>query len=184
MMHTLYKSLFVTALAAMTAYAESAKPVPAPAAPSKQAANTPKPARIAPPAPGQQHAAKGVAAPAVQRLASLTPEERKKALQKLPVERRKILEERLRQYDKLTAAQKDKIHGLSPQQQAHLRRLYARFNNFPPERQGVLRAETQRMQGMPDAERRARMNSDEFRNRYNQREQALLSELAKASPSN
>jgi hypothetical protein len=114
----------------------------------------------------------------------MTPEERKKALQKLPPERRKILEDRLRQYDKLSPSQKDKLHAMSPEQQVRLRRLYQRFNNFPPERQGALRTETQKMQSMTDAERRARMNSDEFRNRYNQREQALLAELAKASPQN
>ena len=173
MKHKLYNSVVFAVLAVMTAYADSAKPQSA----------TPKPGRMAGPAK-QGPAGKGLGAPAVQRLANMTPEERKKALQKLPPERRKQLEARLRVYGKLTPAQKGKIHGLSPEQQAHLRKLYQRFNNFPPERQGELRAETQKMQNMSDAERRAHMNSDEFRNRYNQREQSLLSELAKASPSN
>ena len=135
--------------------------------------------------------AKGIAKPAVERLVNLNPEERRKALQKLPPERRKQLEERLHQYDLLTPAQKARLYGqyqnfsgLSPEQQAHLRKLFQRFNNFPPERQGALRAEVQKMQTLPASDRRARMNSDEFRNLYNQREQALLAELAKAVPSN
>ena len=181
MKHKLYIPALFTVLAAMGAYADSAKPLTANQKTSPQPA--PKAARATPSEkPGL--AAKGLGAPAVQRLANMTPEGRKKALQKLPPERRKMLEDRLHAYDKLTAAQKDKIHALSPEQQVHLRRLYQRFNNFPPERQGALRAETQKMQVMSSAERRARMNSDEFRNRYNQREQALLAELAKASPSN
>ena len=114
---------------------------------------------------------------------SMNLEERKKALQKLPLERRKKLESRLREYDRLTPAQKAKLQ-LSVEQQAHLRRLYQRFNNFPLERQDALRTEVQKMQALSAPDRRARMNSDEFRNRYNQREQALLAELAKAVPSN
>ena len=82
--------------------------------------------------------AKGLGAPAVERLMSMNPEERKKALQKLPLERRKKLESRLREYDRLTPAQKAKLQ-LSVEQQAHLRKLYQRFNNFPLERQDALR---------------------------------------------
>jgi hypothetical protein len=136
-------------------------------------------------------AAKGLGAPVVERLVNMDPEQRRKALQKLPPERRKQMEERLREYNGLTPEQRSKLQfqyrtfkGLSPEQQAHLRRLYQRFNNFPSERQGSLREEVQKMQTLSDAERRARMNSDEFRNRYNQREQALLAELAKVVPSN
>jgi uncharacterized coiled-coil protein SlyX len=176
MKYRVYIPIVYLALSMAVGFADG-KGKPAPS--NKQAA--PKPPRIAP-SPGA--AASGVGVPAVQRLMSLTPDERKKALLKLPPERRKQLEERLRQYEKLSAAQKDKIHALSPEQQAHLRRLYQRFNNFPPERQEALRSEVQKMQGLTDVDRRARMNSDEFRNRYNQREQSLLGELAKAVPSN
>lgn len=147
--------------------------------PKKQQA-APKPPKI----PGAGPGANGLGAPVVQRLMNMTPDERKKALLKLPPERRKQVEERLRQYEKLSVEQKGKIHGLSPEQQAHLRRLYQRFNNFPPERQGALRTEVQKMQSLSESDRRARMNSDEFRNRYNQREQSLLGEVAKAVPSN
>ncbi len=179
MTYRVYIPIVCVALAAMPGFADGpAKPKPAPATKNQSAPVAP---RIQAPRPA---AANGIGAPAVQRLMAMTPEDRKKALQKLPPERRKQLEERLRQYERLSATQKDKIHGLSPEQQAHLRRLYQRFNNFPAERQGALRTEVQKMQGLSDPERRARMNSDEFRNRYNQREQALLGELAKAVPSN
>ena len=122
---------------------------------------------------------------------NMNPEQRKKALQKLPPERRQHLEARLLEYDRLTPAQKVKLQGqyqsfrgLPVDQQARLRKLYQRFNNFPLERQDALRTEVQNMQALSAPERRARMNSDEFRNLYNQREQALLAELAKAVPSN
>ena len=176
MKYKISNSVLCVVLAAMTAYGDSqTRPAKVP--------------RIG--AAGGGQATKGLGAPAVERLVKMNPEERKKALQKLPPERRKQLEERLRQYDRLTPEQKAKLYGqyqnfsgLSAEQQAHLRKLFQRFNNFPPERQGALRAEVQKMQALPDADRRARMNSDEFRNRYNQREQALLAELAKAVPSN
>jgi Protein of unknown function (DUF3106) len=176
MKYKISNSVLCVILAAMAAYAES----------PPRAAKAP---RIGAAGPGP--AAKSLGAPAVDRLVNMTPVERKKALQNLPPDRRKQLEERLRQYDRLTPAQKAKLYGqyqnfsgLSAEQQAHLRRLFQRFNNFPPERQGALRAEVQKMQILPATDRRARMNSDEFRNRYNQREQALLAELAKAVPSN
>jgi len=178
-------SALLAVLAAIPAYAES---LPPPTAKQKNvpAAKAPRVGAVV-----KGPVAKSIGTPAVERLVNLSPEERKKALQKLPPDRRKQLEERLREYDRLTPAQKAKLHGqyqsfsgLSVEQQARLRRLYQRFNNFPPDRQGALRTEVQKMQTLSDSERRSRMNSDEFRNRYNQREQALLAELAKAVPSN
>ena len=172
------------ALAATAAYAESP-----PRPPAKQKTPSVKAPRVGGAAAGAN--AKGLGAPVVERLMNMNTEERKKALQKLPAERRKQLESRLLEYDRLTPAQKAKLQGqyqsfsgLTAEQQAHLRRVYQRFNNFPLERQEALRAEVQKMQTLSATDRRARMNSDEFRNRYNQREQALLAELAKAVPSN
>ncbi len=174
--------ILFTVLAAMPAFAESLpanrKAQPAAKAPRVGAVQTRPLATV----PG---------APIVERLVSMNPDQRKKVLQKLPPERRKQLESRLHDYDRLTPAQKANLQlqyqsfkGLSAEQQAHLRRLYQRFNNFPSERQDALRVEVQKMKAISAADRRARMNSDEFRNRYNQREQALLAELAKAVPSN
>ena len=185
MKHKIFNSVLFAGLAAMTVYA--AESVPRPAKTNQTgAAIVP---RIGPVGNGQ--AGKGLASPAVERLANMSPEQRKKALQKLPPDRRKKLEERLNQYDRLTPSQKAKLYGqyenfkeLPAEHQAHLRRLFQRFNNFPPERQDALRAEVQKMQTLSDPDRRARMNSDEFRNRYDQRERALLAELAKTVPSN
>lgn len=183
MKYKLFIPALCVALLAMAAFAESLPPA-APRQKNAAAANVPRAAAAG-------SVAKGFGSPAVERLVNLSPEDRKRALRKLPAERRKQLAARLREYDRLTPAQKAKLHGqyqsfsgLSVEQQAHLRRLYQRFNNFPPERQGALRTEVQKMQSLSATERRARMNSDEFRNRYNQREQVLLAELAKAVPSN
>ena len=185
MNYKIFNLVICAVLAAMAAYATES--VPRPAKPKQ--AGAAKAPRIGPDGNGQ--AGKGLAAPVVERLANMSPDQRKKALQKLPPDRRKKLEERLNQYDRLTPAQKARLSGqyenfkeLPLEHQAHLRRLFQRFNNFPPERQDALRAEVQKMQTLSGPDRRARMNSDEFRNRYDQREQALLAELAKAVPSN
>jgi len=111
----------------------------------------------------------------------MTPEERQNALSKLPPERRKKIEEQLNEYKNLTPEQRRDLRSryagfnqLSPEKQNQARRLYQRFNNLPPDRQAPVRSEFENLRSMPEAERNARLNSDEFRNKYNANEQTLL----------
>lgn len=117
----------------------------------------------------------------VDKWSRMTPEERQKALAKLPPDHRKKIEEQLNEYKNLTPDQQRDLRSryagfnqLSPEKQNQARRLYQRFGNLPPDRQGPVRTEFENLRSMPEAERNARLNSDEFRNKYNANEQGLL----------
>ena len=70
------------------------------------------------------------------------------------------------------------FNQLPPEKQNQARRLFRQFGELPQQRQGPLRQEFESLRAMPDAERRARMNSDEFLNKYDSHEQKLLGDLS------
>jgi Protein of unknown function (DUF3106) len=122
----------------------------------------------------------------VDRFNRMPPEERQKALEKLPPERRKRLEEQLDQYNHLTPEQRRQERlryqafnqQFPPDKQNQARRLFRQFGELPAERQGPLRKEFESLRALPDAERRARINSDEFRSKYDSHEQRILRDLS------
>ncbi|MCU1275819.1 MAG: hypothetical protein JWO48_3250 [Bryobacterales bacterium] len=121
----------------------------------------------------------------VDRFNRMSPEQRQQALEKLPPERRKKIEDQLNQYNSLTPEQRRQLRSryqafnqFPPEKQNQARRLFRQFGELPPARQGPIRQEFENLRTMPDAERRARMNSDEFRNKYDSHEQKFLSDLS------
>jgi len=117
----------------------------------------------------------------VDKWSRMSPEERQKALAGLPPERRKKVEEQLDGYKNLSPAEKRDLRSryawfdqLPPAKQNQVRRVYQGFNNLPQERRATVRSEFENLRSMPEAERNARLNSDEFRSKYNANEQNLL----------
>src|SRR5262245_26492977 len=115
----------------------------------------------------------------------MTPDERQKALEKLPPERRQKIEQQLNRYNNLSPEERRQLRNryqmfnqLPPEKQNQARRLFRLFGELPQERQGMVRGEFETLRAMPEADRRARMNSDEFRNKYNSREQKILGDLS------
>jgi hypothetical protein len=111
----------------------------------------------------------------------MSPEERQKALAKLPPERRKKIEEQLNQYKNLTPSEKRDLRSryqgfnqLSPEKQSQARRVYQQFGKLPADRQGTVRSEFENLRSMPEAERTSRLNSEDFRSKYNNNEQGIL----------
>jgi len=49
---------------------------------------------------------------------------------------------------------------------------------LPKDRQPLLRDEFENLRAMPEAQRNARINSDEFRNKYNANEQSILRDFS------
>ena len=126
----------------------------------------------------------------VDRFNLMSPEERKRALEKLPPERRKRIEEQLNQYNHLTPEQRRQERlryqafnqQFPPDKQNQARRLFRQFGELPQERRGPLRKEFESLRGMPEADRRARINSDEFRSKYDSHERKILSDLSGLVP--
>ncbi len=127
--------------------------------------------------------------PAFERLSKMSPEQRQRVLEKLPPERKKQVEQRLEQYNKLSPEERERLReqydvfrSLPPERQDAARRAFHRFNNLPDDRRPVVRQEFQKLRALPDDERRARMNSDEFRNKYSRNEQQLLADMTELLP--
>lgn len=121
----------------------------------------------------------------LERLGKMTPADRKKALEKLPAERRRAIENRLEQYNKLTPEEKarfQRFNSLPPQRQQAVRQAIGGLTKLPPERQQVVRDELRQMQGLAPGAREARINSDEFREKYSPQEQQLIEQLRDIVP--
>ena len=155
-----------------------------------QKRETPPPRRAAGPRPGGQKAANGKNAPGihaemqVERLAHMPPEQRARILRNLPPERRQRLEEHLNEYNRLSPQEKQQFRQrlemfrqLPPERQQAFRRLYNKFTTFPPERQQAVQREFRQLRGLSATERQARMNGDEFRNKYNKDERDFLENM-------
>ena len=126
---------------------------------------------------------------AIEKLQQMTPEQREKWLSNLPPERRQRIERALQNVAKMPPAtqnrvmnQLERLNSLPPQKQGQVRRSLQQFNTMPVERKAVINQELERMRSMPDDERRAHMNSEEFRNRYSPTEQQMMSNLTEILP--
>ena len=125
----------------------------------------------------------------VERFERMTPQQRQRFLGKLPPERKQQFEDRLGRYERMTPEQRQQVReqyelfrGLPKERQDALRRTFRQFNELPAGRRRVLQREYQRLRKLAGEDRRARINGDEFRNRYSLAEQQLLDDLAKLLP--
>lgn len=141
-------------------------------------------------------AAKGAVAPPVAARASeldrwdkMTPVERQKVLDRLPVDRRKRLEEKFQMYSSLSPVEQQKLRQeysrfrlMPPARQEVLRKLYKEFEQLPPVRRDQLRTEMQRLGKMSARDRRTRLASADFRTKYTLSEQRLIQDLLRNLP--
>ena len=121
---------------------------------------------VVPPAMAQpRRAPKGIPGPAVQRFMNMTPEQREKALARLPPERRAQVEQRL-----------NRLAQLPPEQRAELQQRYQAFQSLPRDRQDAVRLELQSLRALPPRLRQRRLASPGFQREYSPEEQRLLRE--------
>jgi len=119
----------------------------------------------------------------------MSPEERQKALQRLPPPQRKQLEERLKKFNQLPAEQQQtlknmysRLNQLPPERQEVVRKSINKFSQEPADRQQSMREELRSMSAMPDEERQARLASPEFRSKFNGKEQEIVRDMADLLP--
>ena len=120
----------------------------------------------------------------IERWSRMTPEERRKVLERLPPERRQKIEEQLNRYQSLSPDEREQLrfrtelfNRMPLDNQDIARRVFRQFSQLPPDRQSLLREEFQSLRAMPPEGRRARVQSDEFREQYTDREQMFLRQL-------
>ncbi|MEZ5402222.1 MAG: DUF3106 domain-containing protein [Bryobacteraceae bacterium] len=122
----------------------------------------------------------------IKRINGLTPEERSRLLERLPPERRKEAEKRLQRFNDLKPDEQDRLlrqysafQDESPERQHEVRRLWSRFNQLPDDRKPVVRDEVQSLRRMAPEERSDRMESTEFRDKFDAKERRFLGDMAK-----
>ncbi|MGH9722609.1 MAG: DUF3106 domain-containing protein [Bryobacteraceae bacterium] len=120
----------------------------------------------------------------IDRWENMSPEQRERALAKLPPERRKRIEANLERFHNLTPEQRSQLsesyamfNSLPPARQEQARRVFGRFKSLPDGRRPLVRREFETLRQMDETEQRSHMNTEEFRNRFSQQEQQLLREM-------
>ncbi len=128
----------------------------------------------------------------LERWSRMTPEERQRALEKLPPERRERIEQQLKRYQSLSPEERQRLRArmeawdrLPPEERDQRRELFRRFSSLPDDRRPVVRREFNYLRNLPEADRQARIASEAFRSRYSADEQRLLREITEklADPS-
>jgi uncharacterized protein DUF3106 len=151
---------------------------------------------MAAPAFGQRGAAQGGARAAaakergkeketpIERWNRMTPEERRRALAKLPPERRREIQDKIERFRSLPPEERQRLREryqtfqqLPPEQQAHARELFRQFNSLPEDRRPLVRQEYEQLRSMPENQRQARINNAEFNSKFTPAEQQMLRDL-------
>jgi Protein of unknown function (DUF3106) len=122
-------------------------------------------------------------------LATMTPEEREKALSRLPPAQRANIEKRIENFQQLPPATQarrlerlDRLNNLPQQRQNEVRRSMNQMQKLPDDRRMAINRELGRMTKMTDDERQEYMNTEEFRNRFSPDEQRIARDLAEIQP--
>jgi hypothetical protein len=123
-------------------------------------------------------------------LSRMTPDQRERALAGLPQVRRDQIEERIRNFQKLTPAQQSrqleqlkKFNSLAPDRQKDVRRSMQDRSELPDDRKKAVNQELGRITALPDKDRKSYMKSDDFRSRFSSSEQKMIRNLSEVLPS-
>jgi phage-related protein len=119
----------------------------------------------------------------------MSPAEQQKALNRLPPEQRRKLEERLERFNQLPRGQQqtlrnmyDRLNQLPPERQQAVRKSLNQFSQQPPERRQAMRQELRSMAGLEAQDREARMASVEFREKFSEKEQRIVRDMSGLLP--
>jgi hypothetical protein len=120
----------------------------------------------------------------IDRWNDMKPEQRERALAKLPPERQQKIRDQIARFNSLPEAEQQRLREryrrlqqMPPDKQDAVRRELRQFNETPPERRRVLVREMRDLRKLSDTDRRTRMASDEYRARYSPDEQHMLEDL-------
>jgi hypothetical protein len=123
---------------------------------------------------------------ALERFQGLSPEQRQRALDRLPPERRKQVEKRIESYNQLTPEERDRLQGRlndfskwSPARKEKARDVFRRFQEIPAGRRQALREEFMSWRSLTDDELESRVASDEYHSKYSDTERNILEELVR-----
>lgn len=129
--------------------------------------------------------------PLLERIDRMAPADREKFFNLIPDEgKRDAMRRRWEIWNRMPPDERERlgalIHelpNLPPQRLEAARLLFRRFSELPQDRQTAIREEVAEMRKLSPEERRARVNSDEFRNQFSDPEKRLMLDMARVFPS-
>ncbi len=175
--------LLAAALLPLALAGQGAKSQQAPRAnpPPRQQQQQPQPQRAQPQPKQDNHPGDEL----FLRLQQMTPEEREKALSRLPPARRAQIEQRIQNFEKQPLAVQERnlhrlerLNSLPPPRRKEVRQSMNQFRDLPDDRKRAINQALLRMSSMPDDERRAYMTTDDFRGRFSPDDQRMVGNLA------
>jgi hypothetical protein len=126
---------------------------------------------------------------AIDRWNQMSPEERERELAKLPPARAKQIRQRIQRYNQMhpeeQQALRERYQTFSqlPQEKRQLVRARLReFRQLPAERRPIVHREVEQMRLLPEPQRQARLNSEDFRNRFSADERQIVRDLSTYLP--
>jgi hypothetical protein len=121
----------------------------------------------------------------VTRLYRASPQERERALEKLPPAMQDRFRQNLKWFDSLPKAQQEivvqrseRFAALPPEKRRQFLLQMRALNQLPVERRRPLVQMLRRLQMMPDADRNSVLNSEEFKTRFSPEEQKMVLDLS------
>ena len=119
------------------------------------------------------------------RLYRATPEERDRALEKLPRKLEEQLRAQLQRFDALPKPQQEimirraeRYAALSQEQRDVIRQRLSALRNLPPERRAAVGRTLRRLQPMSEEERLQTVASEEFKSRFSTEDQQIIADLS------
>jgi len=119
----------------------------------------------------------------------MTPEERQRALERLPPQQRKKLEERLRKFNQLPPEQQQtlknmysRLNQLPLESQTKVREAINKFSREAPARQQAMRDELRGLAALPEPDRESRFSSRDFKSKFSGKEQQIMKHMSDLLP--
>lgn len=119
------------------------------------------------------------------RLYRASPEERDRALEKLPTAMQKSIRRQLETFDKMPKDRQqvwirraERFAALTPARKAEVIGQLQALGKMPQERRREVGIELRRLQVLPEDERQKRLASDDFKSRFSPEEQKVIADLS------
>jgi hypothetical protein len=126
----------------------------------------------------------------MNRHSNLTPEQQQKALERepgfhdLPADTQQRMHQRLSQLNNMSPERRrrwlernEAIAQLSPSERQQVRDAMGQFRGLPPDRKHQVAQAFRELRDMPEQQRQALLNSDQYRSQFNDQELGALSGL-------
>jgi len=119
------------------------------------------------------------------RLFQATPEERERAIEKLPPARQEMVRAQLKYFDSLPKNQQEimirrteRLDALTPEKRRAFQQQMQNLNRLPPDRRQAVAGALRRLQVMPEEQRIRALNSEQFKSRFSPEEQKMIADLS------